>query len=181
MYGRRGTYAPDRLIVSISPDTGDWSGYETPALRVRDEHGKASTIPFSATVVWSEDGRTDFFVGYEDADVTSGDWDEPVTAIDLLAAAGLSVSEPDVDYALLAEEYISDNPDVQFFVDEERGFANEWTLIVRLAARQGQDEDDLRELTPAEAVHYLADAVMGPRDYEAIHGCEPHVGAVVEA
>ena len=176
----RGTNEPGRLCVHCpAPDSGDWSGYETDALRVRNERGRVETIKFSATVVWSEDGRTDFFVGYDDADVTRGEWDEPVTAADLLEAAGLSLSEPDVDYAALAEEYISANPDARYYVDDERGFANEWTLIVRSGAeRDDEDDDDLREITPEEAVSYIADAVMDRRDYEAIHGCEPYVGAV---
>lgn len=178
------TSTPERLTVSVSPDSGDWSGYETQALRVRDAHGQTTTIPLSVAVIWSEDGRTSIYVGGGDeADVTRGEWGENVSASDLLEAAGLSVSETDVDYTSLAEEFVAANPDARYYVDDERGFANEWTLFVRLSAERHDDDedDDLREITTEEAVHYIADAVMSTRDYEALHGCIPHVAAVVEA
>ena len=177
-YGR-GADEPGRLcVVCPAPDCGDWSGHETAALRVRDEHGRVEEINFSATVIWSDDGRTEFFVGNEAADVTD-EWGASVAAADLLAVAGLPVSAPDVDYKGLAEDFCAANPEARYLIDEGRGFANEWTLIVRSGARQ-DDEDALREITPDEAVQYLADAVMDRRDYEAIHGCEPYVAAVME-
>lgn len=178
VYGGWG-YDTERLVVTVTPDTGDWSGYETDALRVRDADGKATTIPLSVSVIWSEDGRSSIYVrGGEEAVVTKGAYDEYVSADDLLAAAGLSVDETDIDYTALAEEFVSANPDARYYVDDERGFANEWTLVVRTGARQ--DDDGLREITADAAVYYIADAVMDRREYETIHGCEPSVAAVWE-
>lgn len=182
-YGWSGRPVPDRLCLSVVQDTGDWSGYETDALRVRNEHGRVEYINFSAVRIWSEDGRNQFCVGGYEADGVEDDRGIPVSVSEILDAAGFAVSEPDVDYTSLAEEFVAANPDARYYVDDERGFANEWTLVIRMEAERQDDEDDdsLREITAEEAVHYIADAVMEPRDYEAIHGCEPYVTAVVEA
>lgn len=167
------------LTVVAHTDTGDWSGYETDALRCRDEHGRVTTIPFSACRIWSEDGRDQYCVSArENVENVEDEWGDYLSVRDLLDIAGLAVSREDVDYTLLAEEFVSANPDARYYVDDERGFANEWTLHVRL--REGEDDDDLREITAEDAVWYLATAVMDRDDYEATYHCECAVGAVLE-
>lgn len=166
------------LTVFAHTDTGDWSGYETDALRVRDAHG-TTIIPFSAACIWSEGGRDQYCVAhYEDVRTVEDEWGDYLSVRDLLDIAGLAVSREDVDYTSLAEEFIDANPGARYFVNDERGFANEWTLHVRVG--EGDDDDDLREITVEDAVWYLATAVMEREDYEATYHCECAVGAVLE-
>lgn len=175
-YGRGGGPV---LIVANHYDCGDWSGYETDALRCRDAHGKTTTIPFSAARIWSEDGRDQYCVASsEDVESVEDEWGDYLPVRELLDIAGLSVSREDVDYTFLAEEFIRANPDARYFVDDMRGFANEWTLHV--VCEKKEVDDDLREITAEDAVWYLATAVMEREDYEARYGCECAVGAVVE-
>lgn len=170
------------LTVVAHQDCGDWSGYETDALRCRDEHGKTTTIPFSAARIWSEGGRDQYCVAhYEDVRDVEDEWGDYLSVRGLLAIAGLEAAREDVDYSSLAEEFIANHPDARYFVNDERGFANEWTLHIRVGEDDDADDDaDLREITAEDAVWYLATAVMSVEDYESAYGCECAVGAVLE-
>lgn len=167
------------LTVFAHPDCGDWSGYETDALRVRDAHGRVTTISLSACRIWSEGGRDQYqSQHYEDVRDVEDEWGDYLSVRGLLAIAGLEAAREDVDYSSLAEEFIANHPGARYFVNDERGFANEWTLYVRVGEDDDADED-LREITAEAAVWYLATAVMEREDYEARYGCECAVGAAV--
>lgn len=172
------------LILCASADDHDLTRYWTDdaGLRVRDESGRVTRIPFTIVYDWSQDGLTEYFVDGDEADlVVAGPWNEFVSAVDILDFLGLPCEAPEIDYNDLAEAYIADHPEYSWWEADERGFANEWHLV---AAPAGFDPEgysyELRPLTAEEAVRDLAIAVMPDAEYRARYGLDHCISAVVE-
>lgn len=198
------------LTIHRAGDECDWSGIATNNLKAKDEEGREVILHVSARIIWDEDGRS-FFIAYpkikgvgepedsfdyrrDEADIRRGDWDEHVSARDWMDFAGHpSEGAPEIDYAEVAAEWMNDNCDerTRFWMDDCRGFANEWTLYIDPQGREALTLGDmdgtcnpdtaehLSEISREDATHYISDAVMSGEDYEREHAAVSCVFAIM--
>jgi hypothetical protein len=90
----------------------------------------------------------------------------------------------DDDFALDAEEaadeFLSDHAGYRYILDEERGFANEWTLYACATDAEAEkalsENSKLREVPSEKARAWIADALLPSRKYEREHGAAKYCG-----
>lgn len=98
---------------------------------------------------------------------------EVAVALDLDLADDNCLPEAS-DYESAAKSYVEENADARFYIDRERGFANEWTLHV-LTGEAEPDED--WELV-SNPVAWLKDALMDADTYHGEYLADKAVGAI---
>lgn len=197
------------LTIHREGDECDWSGIVSDNLKATDAEGREVILHLSASEIWDEDGRSSY-IAYpadrneptpenckywnDEADIKRGDWDEPLHANDWLDIAGLpSEGAPSTDYAEAAADWMTENCDekTRYWMDDCRGFANEWILYIDPHGRDVLTAGDLNgdcnpdpaeglsELSRETVAHYIADAVMSREDYEREHLAESCVRAIM--
>jgi len=85
------------------------------------------------------------------------------------------------DYEAIATDYYNEHSadGYRYFIDDVRGFANEWTLHI-LTDSDDEADEAWRALDDRDLIiHHIADAAMSSRDYESQHGAMDATGVVV--
>lgn len=100
---------------------------------------------------------------------------------DLEELIGVEIDDTwDLDYDALAEEFLEDHDGYIYVMDNERGFANEWTIYACETESEAKEIERIRSNTTRyDAVHvatYIADIMMDKETYKYKHGCMKCVG-----
>ena len=134
----------------------------------------------------NDDGGEIYIDGDKVISITDDDGDE-ISVSDLRDEfAAHNIDWPDwegvdYDYKAMAREYYNDddNKDARYYVDDERGFANEWSLYV-VKSDDADIDGDWRRITDEDMIcSYIADAAMTAEDYRAYHLCDKACGGIV--
>lgn len=197
IYGRHGApYEDNVLTIQAGDSCEDWSAIEA-TVEATDAAGAPVRLYISAASIWADDGASSIFAepaggDYTRATVEDEDGCELQTA-DIERIVGAECEREGIDYDAAAADWLAENTDdkTRYWMDDHRGFANEWTLYIDPQGREAltigdlegttcpDKADHLREIDAEDVPGLLADAVRTPEDYKAEHLAESSVCAIV--
>lgn len=172
---KRGTWDCDYYGGIITIAAGDYCAFRSLSANVPavDADGTSCSVNIELTRTENEDA--DIRV---DGDIVAAEIDGwPCSLSDIEDIIGFTISEDwSYDIDEVADDFIADHEGCIYVMDNERGFANEWTLYVCKSQAEAEKVEASRghteRIAPDSVRRYIIDALMSAESYRRKYGLE---------
>lgn len=178
--GNSTTYSGDgfdhTIVAAPQSDETWWDGIEASDIPANDAEGKPCRISISLDVCDNEDSHI-FVNATEEVRFAESEDGERYHASQLAEIVGHNIGgKMHLDYEGAADKFIADHPDARYIMDNQRGFANEWTLYVCKTDEEvaviASRFEDTSEYDSESVRPWLISAMQSDDDYKSDHGAE---------
>ena len=174
-------YSHAIIAIPVGDDVW-WDGIEARDVPALDAEGNTCKISISLDVCDDESSHI-YINDTDEVGHAESEEGEDYYAYDLAKLCGHTIGgKMTLDYDDAADDFIRDNPNARYVMNNMRGFANEWTLYVCAdeTAAEGVKSrfEDCTEYDAESVRPWLISAMQSKEDYEADHAAVKCCGAM---